>query len=587
VFDRFGESESEPKGFWGSMAVRPPDLLYGVGDRPPAFRLAALGLQYAVLVSVYLTTIVITARAAGASPDLQADLVSLALVAAAIGTAVQAYNGRFFGSGYLAPPVFSAMYLAPSVLAARHDGLAAVAAMTVFAGLVEIVISRFLTRLRVVFQPLITGFTIFVVGIQFGLVAIAETLDVDAASQAGFGDHVAVGLLTLALAIGLSVWGRGIVHLMCTLIALLVGAAAAVGLGLIGAAEMAAVSKAPWLALPDPSILSWHFDPAFIPAFAAAGLAASIRAAGVVTTAQRINDASWKRPDIDNLSRGVVGDGLGTVAAGLLGAIGMSMAPSMVAMSGVTGATSRVIAYATAIALLVFACVPKVGAVIVGLPTEIVGGIFLFAASFLIASGLEIMGVRGFDIRAGFAVSISLLLALAAQFHPGYFAQLPDVLRTIAADLLTLSLVVVIGLTLLFRIGIRKTDRAAWRASDTALDDLKRLLDKEKAGWKLTDDQIERAEDTAASLVGHLTDGRYLTDPVTITASTDQIELMIELVYRGHPLQLPAHHAAPHKANDEWPASAGLKTLAAGNHADRASVSTHSDEVRIRLWFAA
>ena len=569
------------------MAVRPPDLVYAVDERPPAARLVVLGLQYAFLVSVYLITIVITARAAGVTAEIQADLVSLALVACAAGAAIQAWNGRFFGSGFLAPPVFSAIYLAPSILAARHGGLAAVAGMTVFAGAVEIVLSRLLTRLRVVFQPLVTGFTVFIVGVQLGLVAISETLDIAGAGKPGFGASVLVGLLTLAVAVGLGIWGRGVFRLMCTLIGLVAGVVAAALLGLIGPDELARLGEVPWLALPDPSILAWSFDPALVPVFLAAGLAATIRTAGVITTAQRVNDASWKRPDLDNLGRGIVGDGLGTVAAGLLGAIGMSVAPSMVGMSGATGATSRVIAYATAVILLVFAFVPKISALIIGLPVEIVGGILLFTASFLIAGGIEIMGGRGFDIRAGFAVSAALLLGLIARLNPGYFDRLPGMLRTIAGDMLTLGLVAAIGLTLLFRIGIRQTERANWRAADTALDDFGALLSREAKAWKLTGDQVERARDTTANVVRHLKDGHYLADPVAITASTDQLELMVELAYRGQPPHLSVHrHAAAH-AHDESAASAGLESLALGIHADRTSVAAHDDDVRIRLWFGA
>src|SRR5690606_17689363 len=113
---------------------------------------------------------------------------------------------------------------------------------------------------------------------------------------------------------------------------------------------------------PDPTVVSIGFDASFLPVFAAAGLAATLRTVGVITTAQRVNDAAWKRADVANLSRGVVGDGLGTVAAGFLGAIGMSAAPSMVGLSEATGATSRAIGYATALILFAAAFVPKFAA---------------------------------------------------------------------------------------------------------------------------------------------------------------------------------------------------------------------------------
>ena len=124
------------------MATKPSDLVYGVDDVPPFPRLVALGFQYAILLGVYLIIVVLVARAAKVPPEVTTDLVSLGLIAAAIGTAAQAWNGRFFGSGFLAPPVYSAIYFGPAILAAKSGGLPAVAGMTIFAALVEIGLSR-------------------------------------------------------------------------------------------------------------------------------------------------------------------------------------------------------------------------------------------------------------------------------------------------------------------------------------------------------------------------------------------------------------------------------------------------------------
>src|SRR5690606_1096972 len=99
------------------MATRPQDLAYAVDETPPWPRLLVLGLQYAILIAVYLVVIVVIARKAGVSPETERDLIRLGFVAAAIGAIAQGYNGRFFGSGFLAPPVYSAIYLGPALLA--------------------------------------------------------------------------------------------------------------------------------------------------------------------------------------------------------------------------------------------------------------------------------------------------------------------------------------------------------------------------------------------------------------------------------------------------------------------------------------
>ncbi len=570
------------------MPSKPSDLIYGVDDVPPPARLVAIGFQYAILLSVYLIIVVLVARAAKASPEVTTDLVSFALIAAAIGTTLQAWNGRLFGSGFLAPPVYSAIYFGPAILAAKIGGLPAVAGMTVFAALMEIGFSRLLDRLRVVFQPVIAGFAVLVVGLQLGLVGTGETFDVTGELKPDFGLHVAVGFLTLAACVGFSIWGRGVIRLVSTLLGLALGVALGLATGVIGPATFAVIGAAAWIDIPDPSYIAYDFLPALVPAFIASATAATLRTVGVVTTAQRINDADWKRPDMANISRGIAADGLGCLAAGLVGAPGQSSAASLVGLSSATQATSRAIAYATSAILLVFAFIPKFGAAIIALPLEIAGAVLIFTAVFLVVSGIQVMMVRGLDLRAGFAVGIALFVGLLTQVNPAYFARLPDWLQTVTSDMLTVSLAVAILLTLLFRIGIRRVGAADWHATDAAHAELADFLGREGKVWKLGDDVVARACETAEGLVDHLKEGAYLASPVAMKASYDNLELTVILVYRGRPPP-PLHHAAPAPVvqHEEAAASAGLAGFFMGIGADRTSVTTSRDEVTIRLGFAA
>ena len=569
------------------MATKPTDLLYGVDETPPLPRLLALGFQYAVLISVYLVVVVLVARAAGVTQDVATDLVSLALIAAALGTIAQSWNGRFLGSGYLAPPVYSAIYFAPAILAAKAGGLPAVAGMTIFAGLVEIGLSRLLDRLRVVFQPLIAGFAVLVVGIQLGLVGVSETLDASGETGPEFLSDVFVGMVTLAACIGFSIWGRGVFRLISTLLGLVLGIVVALATGILGPPTFATVGAANWFDFPDPSFLGYGFEPLLVPAFIASAVAATLRAVGVITTAQRINDADWKRPDMDNISRGVAADGLGCVLAGLGNAPGMSTAASFVGLSSATAATSRSIGFAAAAILIVFAFMPKVGAAIIGLPVGIAGAVLVFTAAFLVVSGIQVMLTHELELRSGFAVSIALFVGLFSQVNPEYFARLPGWLHTVTSDMLTISLVIAIALTLLFRIGIRRRDAATWDATDAARADLDTVLDREAKAWRLDESVTDRAGHALDTVIGHLKEGAYLTTPVAIEASYDNLELDITLVYRGRPpptlrraSRLALHH-------EDAAAGNGLAGFFLGTGADRTSVTIRDDEVMIRLSFSA
>src|SRR5258708_6453378 len=124
------------------MASRPPGLIYAVDERPPGPQLALLGLQHAGMIAVYLVLIVIIVRAAGVADGVALSAIGMGLVAIALASALQALRLGPVGSGYLAPPVYSAIYLGPSVLAAHARGLPAGRAMAAFAAVLWLVPPR-------------------------------------------------------------------------------------------------------------------------------------------------------------------------------------------------------------------------------------------------------------------------------------------------------------------------------------------------------------------------------------------------------------------------------------------------------------
>src|SRR5262245_15310698 len=115
--------------------MRPDNLIYAVDETPPWPRLLLLSLQYAVMIAIYLVLVVIILKHAHVPHEEKVRVIAMALIASGVGAALQALPRGPIGSGFLAPPVYSAIYLAPSILAAEKGGLSLVFGMTVFAGL--------------------------------------------------------------------------------------------------------------------------------------------------------------------------------------------------------------------------------------------------------------------------------------------------------------------------------------------------------------------------------------------------------------------------------------------------------------------
>jgi xanthine permease XanP len=569
------------------MPVRPPNLEYGVDERPPPGHIALLGLQFAVIISVYLVIIVIIVRAAGVPEDIATSAVSAGMIALAIGTALQALPRGPIGSGFLAPPVFSAIYLGPSILAAQTGGLHAVFAMTVFAGVVEIIASRCLDRLRLIIQPTISGLIICVIGLELGIVGMQHVLDVGGAGTPTLQRHVLVSLITLTVAIGLSVWARGIWRMIASLTALLTGMAASLMFGIYDPDSGTRLAGAAWVAIPSFSHIGLKFEPELIAAFLAAGVAATLRTVGVVTTCQRVNDAAWQAPDYPNIKKGVLADGIGCTLGGLLGTPGMNIAPSLVGVSVAAGVTSRVIAFACAGVLILMAFLPKMAVGFLVLPMSVAGAILVFTASLMFSAGVQLMTSKPLDTRAVFVIGIAILIGLVRETNPAFFASLPEPLHVLGSSVLALSLTAAIGLTLLFRIGRRQEELITWRKSDEALVDLTHKLAAHAADWTLTPELIHRVEANVGQTLHLLKESGMIRRPLAIALRQHRGALEVEMTYEGKPLTVPELNAQEEEPNEETPAMAGLQRVAIGVYPDSANTTVAGSRVRITLAFNA
>lgn len=567
-----------------TKTLPPANITIGVDARPPLVQFVLLSIQYAFLLSVYLVLVVIVVRAAGAGPETARSVVSMAMIASAVGTVLQALPRGPVGSGFLAPPVFSAIYLGPSIMAAKAGGLPAVACMTVCAGLFEMLIASVLHRLRIVIQPTISGLTICIIAFELGIVGMQNALNVSGERTALFPATIVVSALTFAVAVGFAVWGKGVGRLVCSLLGMIAGVSAAAAFGLFDAAALQSLETAPWFALPNPSYVAIHWDPSLMPAFLAAGLAAAIRTVGVVTTCQRANDASWSRPNFPNIRKGVLADGLGCTLGGLVGAPGMNVGPSLVGVSIATGVTSRVIAFGCAGVLVVLAFMPKVADVFLQLPLAVAGALLLFTASIMLVSGLQLMMARTLDIRLTFVVGLGMLFPLTQIVSPDYFRSLPGWLGMVANNGLALGLTAAIGLMLIFRIATGRQQTILWKQTADALTELDAVLEKNAKEWGLTRDVIQRGIANTRQAVELIREGQLMREPMTIRAGERDNSLEIELHYQGLPFHLPTPPARE-DLNEESAMSAGLSDVAIGVFADRSSTSVRGAEVTLRLGF--
>ena len=159
------------------MAERPQDLIYALDEKPSPLQLLALGFQRVAVICPYLVMVALVASAAKLPYTEARNAMAWAMIAVGFLTVPQSVCIGRVGSGYLCPPVVSAIYLPSSITAASHFGFPVVCGMVIFAGACEALVGALVNRLRKLFPAVVSGVVIIAVGIELGKIGLGELLD--------------------------------------------------------------------------------------------------------------------------------------------------------------------------------------------------------------------------------------------------------------------------------------------------------------------------------------------------------------------------------------------------------------------------
>jgi xanthine permease XanP len=440
------------------MARKPDNIIYGVDDKPPWVATLLLGLQHVfVMSSTLILPIVIVREIGGSFSEIQ-TVVSFSMIAAGIGTILQALGKGIVGSGYLVPNLCGPSYLSVSVQAAWLGGLPLMHGMTVIAGLFEAVFSRFVNRLRSLFPTEVTGLVVLMVGIALVPLGASKFVGIEYKGDLINLKNVVVATITLLSMIGINIWGRGKPKLYCVLIGLVVGYVASYLAGILTPLDFQKARLAPLFAVPGlgGNIFRWAFRWSLLPPFLIVSICGALKSFGNLVTAQKINDADWKKPDVKNIGNGLFADGLSVISAGLLGGVATDTSASNVGTSLATGATSRVIAFAAGGIYICLGFLPKLAAAVSIMPAPVMGAILIYVTSFMVLSGFQIILTEAVNTRKIFIIGISFIFGISLDILPGLYLHLPSWLQPVFSSSLTLSTVMAIILNQIFNIGAKR-----------------------------------------------------------------------------------------------------------------------------------
>lgn len=296
-------------------------------------------------------------------------------------------------------------FIAPIIAAQEQFGRDGAMLGIITVGVVYAVMSLVIKFLgteffRDLLPPVVVGPVIITIGL--GLAPTAK----DMASE-----HLLVAAVTLAIAVGISVFAKGIIKVIPILLGIIGGYIFAAILGVV---DFTPVMEASWIAFPEFEL------PAVSGNLKAISLIAPI---ALVTMVEHLGDvvaigSTVKKDFIDEpgLHRTLLGDGIATLLAGLFGGPPNTTYGENVGVLALTKVYNPMIIQLTAVIVILSSFVQKIGVLIRTIPTAVMGGIVFLLFGMIASIGLRTLVENNVDLsknRNLVIVSVTLVVGIS------------------------------------------------------------------------------------------------------------------------------------------------------------------------------
>ncbi|MYH41847.1 MAG: hypothetical protein F4150_08895 [Chloroflexi bacterium] len=385
----------------------------------------AVGLQGVVLALAPLVVVVaVTARAGGQDEEYLSWAVFAALVIAGTLTALQASRVWRLGAGHIQIMGATPNFVAVSALALAEGGPSLLASLVVVSSLFYLALAIWLPLLRRVITPVVSGTVLMLLAATILPVALDRVREVPEGTADAAGPTVA--LATLAAATGLALRASGAWRLWSPLIGIAVGCLVA---SVFGAFDLQRIADASWAGIPagaripgfdlTPGVEFW----ALLPVFVVITLVGGVKNIG---DSVAIQGASRRRPRVTDfrLVQGALNtNGLGILLSGIAGTPPTTVYSSTsVSLASLTGVASRNVGFVIGAGLVGLALFPKLPALLLTIPSPVMGAYLLTAIGLLFVGGIATVIQGGLDAQKALVVGIAFSLGLGIE-HQTIFAD--------------------------------------------------------------------------------------------------------------------------------------------------------------------
>ena len=360
-------------------------MVLDVNEKPPIAKWIILAIQhvFAMFGATILVPILVNAQAGEVVLT-----IPVALVTSGIGTLIYILCTKGKSPVYLGS---SFAFIAPIVAAYLKGGISGAMTGVMVVGLIYIVFAllvRFIGKgwIDKLLPPVVIGPMIMIIGLGLAPSAISQIGLVSGVEVDWRGVFVAlVSFLVTAI---VAVRGKGFLKIIPFLVGIVTGYVSAICVGLV---DFTPVLEASFFSMPQFMIPFISYMPSFSALLTIAPIA-------LVTMAEHIGDHTalsaiiekdlLKEPGLDKT---LLGDGIATVVAGLLGGPANTTYGENTSVVGITKIASVWVIGLAAIFAICLGFLGKFTALVSTIPNAVLGGVSLLLYGFIAVNGLKVL----------------------------------------------------------------------------------------------------------------------------------------------------------------------------------------------------
>ena len=414
-----------------------------------------LGMQHVLAMFVgNLTPLLIITGACGLSggefADLQVSLLQNAMLIAGIVTLIQLFSiGPIGGKVPIIMGTSSGFIGEFNAVASSMGGgviaYGAIMGASILGGLFETVLGFFLKPLRRFFPSVVTGTVVLSIGLSLIGVGVNSFGGGSTANDFGSAENLFLAILVLVVILIFKHTGKGLLSSSSILIGIIVGYIAAFIMGFVlpttGVTTDGVEFTKAWVLNWDKvASANWFEIPKLMPVKPVFDMRAiaPVMIMFIVTAVETVGDISGvimggmdREATEEELSGGVMCDGLGSTIAALFGVLPNTSFSQNVGLVSMTKVVNRFALSTGAVFLILCGLIPKLGAIVSIMPQAVLGGAAVMMFSSIVISGIQLITKEPLTGRNLSIVSVALGVGYGIGSNSAILANAPQMISLI------------------------------------------------------------------------------------------------------------------------------------------------------------